>query len=86
MKGDEFDEQARIAYEALFAVRLFQSAGEEYMNYRVQMKRQLLEKYNYTEPFSNDVSVYMPCGLVRLFRFHYSEFEIVVPCDLDIKP
>ncbi|KAJ8036435.1 Atrial natriuretic peptide receptor 1 [Holothuria leucospilota] len=58
-KGDEFDEQARIAYEALFAVRLFQSTGEEYMKYRAQMKRQLLEKYNYTEPFPNDTNFFI---------------------------
>ncbi|XP_048755520.2 atrial natriuretic peptide receptor 1-like [Ostrea edulis] len=54
--GDENDEIMRKVFQSLFLVGLFQSETKEYAEFKFELKRRSLEKYNFSYGVKEDVN------------------------------
>ena len=56
-QGDEHDEAARIAYQALMIFGLYRPTTPAYEAFQAEVERRQKEEYNWTRPPGDDVSI-----------------------------
>lgn len=57
LKGDEYDEIAKEAYEALMTIGLFEPKTKEYFDFQDELRSREMQIYNRTRRFPTDVGI-----------------------------